>query len=200
MAKKSKNGDQEKLDPSTLDRVIELLEQEKPITKKSACDILNIAYNTTRLNSILEKHKEKKSRDRQLRAEKRGKPAQQSEIQFVISSYLEDSSIENISNSIYRGTSFVKAILDTYNVPIRSRAQNYRKPELIPDDAVCTAFELGETVWSARYNCTAKVEAEIKHPDEKVYRVWLVGEEQYAYQPASELASLRHLQELGVAV
>ena len=43
----------EKLDETTLNKVVFLLEQPNPITKKEACEILNITYNTTRLNKIL---------------------------------------------------------------------------------------------------------------------------------------------------
>ena len=42
----------EKQDEVTLNKVIGLLEAETPITKKEACEILNITYNTTRLNKI----------------------------------------------------------------------------------------------------------------------------------------------------
>jgi hypothetical protein len=48
----------------------------------------------------------------------------------------------------------------------------------------------------------AVVEGEFPHPEERVYRLWLLSEKWmcYAYQPASELASLKHLTELGVKV
>ena len=54
MAKiKKKEG--ENLTETNIEKVIGLLEQEKPITKKQACEILNISYNTTRLTKIIEK-------------------------------------------------------------------------------------------------------------------------------------------------
>ena len=62
-AKKTKRQQEEKLTPSNIDYVISLLEAEKPITKKDACAILCIAYNTTRLQQIIDKHKEKQARD-----------------------------------------------------------------------------------------------------------------------------------------
>lgn len=197
---RTKNGDSEKLDPDNLDRVIKLLEDEKPITKKEACNILNIAYNTTRLASLIEKHKEKKERDRQRRAEKRGKPATPDEVKYIVSGYLEGTTIDSLSNSTHRPTTFVKQILDRYSVPIRNRSHDYFRPELIPDGAVRTKFDMGETVYSARYDSLCRVEGEFPHPDEYVYRVWLISDrwQQYAYQPASELASLKHLEEVGV--
>ena len=48
----------EKLDDTTRQKVWELLNSDNPITKKEACEILNITYNTTRLNRILEDHRE----------------------------------------------------------------------------------------------------------------------------------------------
>ena len=72
--RKTKNGDQEKITDENLDRVIKLLEQNVPITKKEACNILNIAYNTVRLTSLIEKYKDKKAKEKEKRAQKRGKP------------------------------------------------------------------------------------------------------------------------------
>lgn len=203
MAKvRTKNGDEEKLDPANLEKVIKLLEDPKPITKKDACAMLNIAYNTTRLGTIIEKHKEKVARDKARRAEKRGKPATTDEIRYVIEGYLEGSPIENLGESIHRPAGFVKQVLDRFDVPIRARAHDYFKPELIPEGAVRSEFEIGETVYSARYDSTARIEDEFPHHEERVYRVWLINDrwQQYAYQPASELASLKHLAELGVKV
>lgn len=198
--RKTKNGDEEKLDQTNIEHVIKLLEGEKPITKKEACSILNIAYNTTRLANIIEKHKEQVERTRKKRAEKRGKPATSDEIKYIISSYLEGGTFESISDTVYRSNSFVKQILDDYNVPIRARAHDYFKPELIPDGAVRIKFEIGETVYSARYDSICTIEGEYPHSEEYVYRVWLSSDkwQQYAYQPASELASLKHLEEVGI--
>ena len=201
-SRKTKNGDDEKLDSANLDKVIALLEAEKPITKKDACSMLNIAYNTTRLASLIEKHKEKKARDKQRRQEKRGKPATPDEISYIISGYLEGDTIDNLSNSIHRPATFIKQVLDRHNVPIRSRSHNYFKPELIPEGAMRTKFDMGEKVYSARYDSMAVVEGEFPHSEEYVYRIWLLSDRwsQYAYQPASELASLKHLAEVGVKV
>lgn len=201
-SRKTKNGEDEKLDPASLDKVIALLEAEKPITKKDACGLLNIAYNTTRLASLIDKHKEKKARDRQRRQEKRGKPATSDEINYIISGYLEGETIDSLSSSIHRPGTFVKQVLDRYEVPIRSRSHDYFRPELIPEGAMRTKFDMGEKVYSARYDSMAVVEGEFPHSAEYVYRLWLLGErwQQYCYQPASELASLKHLTEMGVKV
>ena len=54
MAIKSKAH--EKLSFDNIERVIQQLEQDNPITKKEACGMLNIRYNTTRLQRIIEDH------------------------------------------------------------------------------------------------------------------------------------------------
>lgn len=196
--RKTKNGENEKLDFDTIERVIKLLEAEKPITKKEACGILNIAYNTTRLSSVIDKHKERKERDRQRRRAKRGTPATSDEIKYIVSGYLEGKSIESLSESIHRSSPWIRGLLDHHSVPIRARKHDYFKPELIPEGAVKTQFSLGEKVWCSRYDSLGVIEDEVPHKDEKVYRIWLLSDswQQYCYQPASELASLKHLQEL----
>ena len=200
--KRTKRNQEEKLTPSNIERVISLLEAEKPITKKDACAILCIAYNTTRLQQIIDKHKEKLARDASKRKEKRGKPVTNEEVQYIIQEYLEGATIESISGSIYRGSTLIRQILDKHAVPIRARTQDYFKPELIPEEAMRDRFEVGEIVYSARYDSTAKIKSEINQDGKWVYRVWLLSDkwQQYAYQPAEELASLKHLVELGVRV
>ena len=199
-ARRSKNADTEKLDAANIEKVIKLLEQEKPITKKDACSILCIAYNTTRLAGIIEKHKEKRAKDKERRAALRGKPASKEEISFIIQEYLEGGTIEAITNKIYRSTNFVYDVLENHNVPQRARAHDYFKPELIPEGAVRDRFAVGEVVYSARYDSIAEVRAEQHQNNQFVYRIWLLSErwQQFAYQEAAELASLKHLQDLGV--
>lgn len=205
MATKSvKVKEGEKLDDANLAKVIALLEQETPITKKLACEYLNISYNTTRLASIIEKFKAKIEAEKAQRAAKRGKPATPAEIQFTVESYLEGRTVDAISSSLFRSAAFINKILEDNNVPKRSRSSSYFTPELIPDAAVAESFEEGETVYSVRYDSTAKIEASVlsDNTEENVYRIWLLSPKwlQYAYQPASELASLAHLKKIGINV
>ena len=201
-ARKTKRSQEEKLTPSNIEYVISLLEAEKPITKKDACAILCIAYNTTRLQQIIDKHKDKLARDAKFRAEKRGKPLTKDEIQYIIQEYIGGATIDSISNSTYRGPTLIKQVLDTYAVPIRSRSPNYFKPELIPEAAMRDRFNVGEIVYSARYDSTAQIKSEMNQNGKWIYRIWLLSDNwlQGAYQPAEELASLEHLREIGVRV
>jgi hypothetical protein len=200
--RKSKSSDSERLDDAHMERVISLLEpkdQSKPITKKEACQILNITYNTTRLGALIEKYKDNKARDAAKRAEKRGKPATEAEIQYAIQSYLEGETVDAISKSLYRGPTFINSILDNCGVPRRQSAHSYFKPTLIPEACMRESFKVGEKVYSARYDSLAVIEGIFK-PGQ--YRIYLLNERhsQYAYQPAEELASLDHLRKLGVNV
>lgn len=207
MARKRSDLEQERMTDANIERVIELLEPKeqgvKPITKKDACQILGMSYNTTRLDSVIQTYKERKEKTAKRRAEKRGKPITLDEVQFIIQSYLTGDPISTIGENTYRGAQLIKQVLDRYSVPIRKSSPDYFKPELIPDGAVRDRFDIGETVYSARYDSMAKIQAEQTHPEYGwIYRIWLLSDRwlQSAYQPASELASLKHLRELGVKV
>jgi len=201
MARAAKEN--ELLTDSNIERVIAGFESTPRMTKKDACSILGIAYNTTRLDSLVEKYLEKKARDAQRRANLRGKPATQDEVVYVIQEYLEGATIDSISKATYRGSNFVKHILEKYDVPIRQTSHDYFKPELIPDGATRDRFQVGEVVYSARYDSVARIDAEQHdHRHGWIYRVWLLSEKwkQSAYQEACELASLEHLRTAGVRV
>jgi len=204
--KKRSELETELMTDANISRVIRLLEPEdgvKPITKKDACQILGMAYNTTRLGTIIEDFKKTQARTAKRRAELRGKPATPEDIVYVISEYLSGEPIDAISKATYRSTGFVKTILETHAVPIRVPGSTYFTPELIPEAAVREQFKLGEVVYSARYDSTARIQAEQKTDKHGwVYRIWLLSDKwmQSAYQPAHELASLQHLRELGVRI
>jgi hypothetical protein len=203
MATRKTRAEIERLDDASMEKVIAALESEKPCTKKAACDMLAIAYNTTRLASLIEKYKEGKARDAKRRAALRGKPATQDEVVYIIQEYLEGATIDAITKSTFRPANFVKHVLEKNAVPIRATSHDYFKPELIPEGATRDRFRVGERVYSARYDSIAEVETEQFTKEHGwVYRCWLESEKwrQYMYQEATELASLAHLRVLGVRV
>ena len=207
MARKRKTElEEEKMTDSNLSRVIRLLEPEegkKPITKKDACQMLGMAYNTTRLASIIEEFKQKQQRVAEQKAKLRGKPITDSERVSIIQEYLTGATIESISKMTYRGSHLIKQVLEDNSVPIRQPGHNYFTPQLIPDGAVRDRFQPGEVVYSARYDSMAKIKAEKLDPKHGyVYSMWLLSERwlQWCWQPAYELASLEHLRKIGVAV
>jgi hypothetical protein len=197
VTRRSKNAENERLDAAHIERVIELLANKG--TKKDACSILNISYNTTRLDKIIDKYKADKEYEAKKRAEKRGTPASKAEVSFAVQSYLEGGTVDSISSSLFRGASFINSILDKYEVPRRQAAHSYFRPEMVPEKAIRDSFKPGEKVYSMRYDSLARVEDEFK---KGVYRIYLLSEKQlqYAYQPAEELASLEHLREEGIDV
>ena len=199
-ARKTKNADTEKLDATNLEKVIKLLEPTeegvKAITKKDACAMLCIAYNTTRLGTLIEKYKEKVERDKARRTQLRGKPATPEDVVYIVKEYLSGEAVSNIAESLYRSVGFVTGVLEANSVPTRTTGYDYFKPELIPDAAVRESFTIGEVVYAARYDSIARIEGTFG----SAYRLWLLHDKwlQFAYQPAEELASLEHLVKLGV--
>ena len=204
--RKRSESEQEKMTDANIAKVIKLLEPEegtKAITKKDACQMLGMAYNTTRLGALIEEFKQKQARMAERRAALRGKPVTNEETQYIIAEYLNGETVDAISKSTYRGPKFIKDVLEANNVPIRVAGHSYFSPQLIPDGAVRDRFKVGEIVYSARYDSTARIESEKLDPKYGyIYRVFLLAENQRqsAYQEAYELASLQHLREMGVKV
>lgn len=199
--------EEELMTDANIARVIRLLEPveegKKPITKKDACAILGMSYNTTRLGTIIEDYKQKQIRTAQRKSQLRGKPATQEEKVYIISEYLNGETVDAISKMTYRSSRFIKDILEANSVPIRVPGSSYFDPQLIPDGAVRDRFKVGEVVYSSRYDSIARIDAEQKSDKYGfIYRIWLLSDRwlQSAYQEASELASLEHLRELGVKI
>jgi len=206
MARKKSASEEELMTPANIAKVIRLLEPEqgtKAITKKDACQILGMVYNTTRLGTIIDDYKKQQARNAERRAALRGKPASKEDVIYIISEYLSGETIDGISKTTYRSPTFIKSILESNAVPIRVPGHTYFDPQLIPDGAVRDRFKIGEVVYSARYDSTARIDTEQKTDKHGyVYRIWLLADKwkQSAYQEATELASLEHLRELGVRI
>ena len=226
MAIRKKAG--EKLDEATLDRVSALLNQDNPITKKEACEMLNISYNTTRLGKILDDFNETASYREVRKSQNRGKKATDMETREAIESYLKGETVSDISKRLYRSTTFVKNILDRVGVPEKLPKTKRKGPAYLPDECVSESFKEGEKVWSACYHAPAIVKQEYTKEyqnenagiqyvnyEEKygcsLYSIWVIeGETEWndhfgyitggfaAHQLAYDLGSLKHLEEYGV--
>lgn len=182
--------------PEKYQQAIDLLENGG--TKKAACEILGIRYNTTRLTKLLEQHTEDLARDKRLRAKKRKEPVTKEELVSMIEDYLSGSSFDEIARTSYRSTQVIKYHLEKHGALLRHTSYNELLPPMLPEQCISESFEDGEYVWSAKYNSVAKVISKFKN----AYRIKIVNEHmnQYSYQPAEELGSLKHLMELGVNV
>lgn len=212
---KKKEG--ENLTEAHIEKVIGLLEGKPPITKKEACEILNIAYNTTRLTKIIEEYKDDQVKQAERRAANRGKPVADYEKQLIIEAVLDGDGILAISKQLYRSTASVKKTVEEIGIPERS--ESYVNVALLPEQCVKTSFEVGELVWVARTNTIGVIcwhELATKS-EENVYNVYSfdriekldegiffsncnVGDYggEYGYHRASDLGSLEHLKKYGI--
>jgi hypothetical protein len=130
----------------------------KPITKKEACDMLNIAYNTTRLAAIISGHLEQKEYVKTRKAQNRGKPASNAEIAEAVTDYLQGETITDISKSLFRSAGFVRSLLERVGVPQRPTGAEERKEvNYFPDECVSEDFKEGEIAWSATYHSAVMV-------------------------------------------
>ena len=191
--------DDEQVTEANLDKVITLLEDKSPITKKAACEILRISYNTTRLATLIDNHKRKKEVETEQRAKKKYKPASPDEIITIISGCLEGEPISTIAKGLYRSEAFVNGIIEKTGCPKRHSGNTYFNPSILPDSCVKESFAVGEKVFSSRYDSVATIREEYKPG---VYKIWLDDEswKQFAYQPWWELGSLKHLEIYGVKI
>ena len=214
-----KSKSYEKLSDTNIEKVVSLLEQDNPITKKEACNILNIRYNTTRLAKIIEEWRDTQEFRERRKAQNKGKMATKDEIRMVVQSYLDGDNISNIAQSIYRSSSFVRNIIERLGVPQKLAESDHegKRRAMLPEQCVSEKFEIGEKVWSPRNNKFAEIIEEFDTPynEEKYgcpcYRLWVLepcdtsqtffpwldgsrtGYTSFAL--AYELGSLRHLKE-----
>ena len=169
-----KKKSHENLTSQNIKHVISLLNPTnsttKAITKREACSILNISYNTTRLDKIIvDFHEQKEYRARRV-SQNRGRPARPDEIQDIVKEYLSGENVSNISKGLYRSPSFVKSILEKIGVPQRPTQLEGRKQEYyLPEECVAEDFEEGEVVWSANHHAPAVIDKKLskEHQDSK---------------------------------
>lgn len=210
---------EEKLSETNINKVIELLASEKPITKKEACEILNIAYNTTRLSKIIADHQETIEFRARRKAQNKGKGVTEAEKLSIVKYYLDGANVSDIAKALYRSPAFIKAVIERLGVPQKLPETDYKgiREAMIPEACVAEEFETGEKVWSARGNCIAIVKEELTSDEtnykekygSKMYLIWEIQmaecESPYfglvrnaghnATRLAYDLGSLRHLQE-----
>ena len=104
---------------------------------------MNISYNTTRLNSIIQNFEDRQNFRAKRKAQLKGKPASKDEIRSAIQSYLRGQSVSEISQGMYRSAGFVRAILDRVGVPTRPVAVEERKGyAFLPDECVLSLIHI----------------------------------------------------------
>ena len=189
----------ENLDDDNIKLVMGLLEQEKPITKKAACQQLNIAYNVKRLGSIINSYVEKIETRKRLFASNRGAVWTDLDTKQLVISYLKGASVSTLSSSLFRSNGAIKKKLELCGVPLRNTDATYFNPELLPDGCAKEDYDEGELVWSSRYCCVVEVDRLFQvHKDHgNVYSIWIYGKyNQSGYQPWYELGDLPILKQI----
>lgn len=189
----------ERLDDSFIKEVIQLLEKEAPITKKAACDFLNIKYNTTRLTKIVTEYKERVEREKAIRAKLKNTVVSLMEEKEIVGSFLQGGSLTSIYQATFRSLSIIKRVLKKYNVP-----RDMKTSKLLDLASITEDYKSGDLVYSAQYDCPAEIMFETKESKDhgRCYSIYLFGIHQYrAYQPYYELANLTEVQnKLGITI
>jgi len=208
-----KKKDHENLSDANIKKVIDLL--DKGSTKKEACSVLNIAYNTKRLGTIIEQFTKTQAHKKKMRASKRGKKADDSEISTVAQEFLTGSPVSEIATRMYRSPGFVKAIIQKLGIPEKVSKSKMDGPQMLPEPCVAESFAIDQVVWSSVYNAPAIVKTELDGDYEdmyasKAYRIYVMEKMRhspdslfpsvnsggfYANSLAYDLGDLKHLEE-----
>lgn len=226
MVRKIKKKDHENLSESNISKVITLLNGETPISKKVACDMLNIAYNTTRLQRIIDDYQDKIEYREVRKKQNRGRGATNEEIREAVERYLSGDSIAEIAKGLFRSSGFVRSLIERVGVPKVERESGI---SILPESCIGESFAPGEIVWSAVYQKPARVDYELsvdyqaekagfsdvnyeKKYGSKCYAIYIMEEVREeadkwanidkggyaAYSLAYDLGKLSHLKKYGV--
>lgn len=205
MAKRGvKVKDTEKLDSATISKVARLLTQDKPITKKEACEILNINYNTTRLKRIIEQHEDEVASRKKRFANNRKIPIDSKEVGRIILGYLQGDTQQDLVEYFARSPSVIKRVIDSHDVPERPKGDDKHVTSILPDQCVSDIFEVDEIVWSAKYHRSAivtKCRGLDKSGSFNIYQIYVLEPSEarstagFYHDTASyDIGSLKHLQ------
>jgi hypothetical protein len=126
-------------------------------TKKFVCEHLGIAYNTKRLDKIIEDFKAKETREKELKEKAKNTELTAIVKKDIVSSYLNGEAQSAIATRYYISPQRVKTVLLESNVPIRARAKNApAKTEHIVQD-LDVKFRERDKVFYGVENCFASI-------------------------------------------
>ena len=226
MVRRLKKRDHENLSDTNIRKVINLLNGQAPISKKEACSILNIAYNTTRLQRIIDDFEETQAYREKRKLQNKGKAATKDEVADAVTRFLSGDPISDIASGLYRSAGFIKAIIERVGVPQKQEGVY----DYLPEECVAEDFTVGEIVWSAKYHGPAIIQAELsvdyqaerpgyrdvnyeKKYGTKAYNIWVIEKVDDDYsdrwttatgggfsstQLAYDLGKLSHLKQYGI--
>lgn len=137
-------------------QVIWMLKTKK--TKKACCEHLGIAYNTKRLDSIIEEFNRRIEREAELKKAARGKVFSDIEKRSIADSYLNGEAQSALAKQFFVSPQRIKNILIELNVPLRGRGKNSEgKVDHIVQDLE-VKFKKGDKVFIAKHNCFAVID------------------------------------------
>ena len=126
-------------------------------TKKACCEHLGIAYNTKKLDTIVEDFHKRIEREAELKKAAKTKIFTQKEKEAIAKQYLSGESQSTLAEQYFISPQRIKNILMETNTPIRGRGKNSEaKVDHIVQDLE-TKFKAGDKVFLAKYNCFAIV-------------------------------------------
>ena len=126
-------------------------------TKKQVCEHLGIAYNTKRLDNIIQEFHNNFDREAELKKKARLKKFTLEEKQAIADSYLNGDTQSALAKTYYISPQRIKNILIEMNVPIRARGKGKAAnvEHVVQDLEV--RFKKGDKVFLARENTFAVV-------------------------------------------
>lgn len=153
---------------------------EKKITKKEACSRLGIAYNTARLDKLVDAFLEEKARVEARKMSNRGKKATDYEISTMIEMFLEREPLTAISERLCRGTAFIKSTLSRLGIPVREADKDYFNPQILDPEFQFEELAQGTVVYSAKHQEIGTVKTKCPSKGETGYWVYLASEQNVA--------------------
>lgn len=136
-------------------QVIWMLKSGK--TKKACCEHLGIAYNTKKLDTIIEEFHNRLNREAELKKAAKTKIFTQKEKESIAKAYLAGETQSALAAQFFISPQRIKNILMETNTPIRGRGKNSEaKVDHIIQDLE-TKFKVGDKVFFSKYNCFAVV-------------------------------------------
>lgn len=127
-------------------------------TKKQVCEHLGIAYNTKRLDTIIQEFHDNLEREAELKKKARLKKFTLEEKKSIADSYLGGDTQSGLAKTFYVSPQRIKNILIEMNVPIRARGKgkSANVEHVVQDLEVI--FKAGDKVFLAKENAFATVQ------------------------------------------
>ena len=122
-------------------------------TKKFVCDHLGIAYNTKRLDSIIEDFRKKQDREGQLKTIAKNKVFTEQEKLNIAKSYLAGETQAALAKQNHVSSAKIKKILIETNTPIKARGKNKQANVSHITQDLDTKLRKNDKVFIADLNC-----------------------------------------------